>query len=209
MVRPTRRQQKRSYTTERLLSALLDTPLLRSLLSTGNGRQSPGIKMKLKQRVIVTGSIVITMVILFTIGLQINWPQPEDIKRLSSPSEAAKIKKTVEPIRSHTPTKSVNHLPPFSPPAPPNIKLPHLPDRLNWSRLGIGAWPGAPRKMLEEKLIEARRDAIKLDFNHQQKRKINLSVPPEIAELNPWGIWQSVGWKRTRSTLKKHSSLMR
>ena len=130
----------------------------------------------------MTGSICLTMIILFTIGLQIPWPQPNDAKRYTQPtSKEVEDKEKQKPVESHTPQKQE----PFVHPSPP-VKVPGLPAGLNLSDLRRGVWPLGPRKMLENKLSNEAR----MLRHHLKKNEV--SVPPEIAELNPWGIWR--GW---------------
>lgn len=129
--------------------------------------------MKLKQRVIVTGSLFLTMVSLFTIGMQLNWPAEKD--KESPPSTPdSKAPTTIKPIavQIHTPSKS--YRPPFLPPSLP----------INLTDLRIVPWPRGPRRMLDERLEGLLRS--------HRRGGLELSVPPEIAELNPWGIWR--GW---------------
>lgn len=179
--------------TQRMQHRPVDTPpfsISQQVWYRSSPAPSAESEMKLKQRVIVTGSLFVTMAALFTIGLQLNWPQPESIQRSPPPptsdSKPSNVVKTMDSIQSLTPRKS--HRPPFIPPSPP-MHLPRLPPGLNLSELRAGPWPGVPRRMLEEKLVGlAHRDL---------KVGLDLPVPPEIAELNPWGIWR--GWVEENS----------
>lgn len=153
--------------------------------------------MKLKQRVIVTGSLFLTMVLLFTIGMQLSWPEPserdKEQPRSSPPDNQPQIKPHLD---VYTPKNNESKKPSFVPPSPPlHLPRPHLPPGLNWSDLGLGPGPGgwppaAPRRMLQDqlnlKLPQLGRDI------RDSMRVDHLSVPPEIAELNPWAIWR--GW---------------
>lgn len=150
--------------------------------------------MKLKQRVIVTGSLFLTMVLLFTIGMQLSWPESsERDKEQSPPDDQPQIKPHLD---FHTPKNNESKKTSFVPPSPPlHLPRPHLPPGLNWSDLRLGLGPGgwpppAPRRMLEDrlnlKLPQLGRDI------RGSRRVDQLSVPPEIAELNPWAIWR--GW---------------
>ena len=153
--------------------------------------------MKLKQRVIVTGSLFLTMVLLFTIGMQLSWPEPSERDKEQPQSSPPDNQPQIKPrLNANTPQNNESKKPSFVPPSPP-LHLPrlHLPPGLNWSELGVrpgpGGWPPpAPRRMLQDRLN------LKLPQpGHDirgSKRVDQLSVPPEIAELNPWAIWR--GW---------------
>ena len=137
--------------------------------------------MKLKQRVIVTGSTFLTIVGLFTIGLQLNWPQPESDRQTPPPTQDNKPRITEK--------SSDSNKPPHHP--SPLRNRPSLPSGLNLTELRAGLWPGVPRRVLENALLGLPQP--------QQNRKVGLglSVPPEIEELNPWSIWR--GWVEENS----------
>ena len=122
------------------------------------------------------------MVGLFTIGLQLNWPQPESDRQ--TPSQAADNKpqitvKSSDNFQKLLSTKSPSH---------PSLlrNRPSLPSGLNFTGLRVGPWPGIPRRMLEDTLVGFPK------ARHNHEGGPSLSVPPEIAELNPWSIWR--GW---------------
>ena len=168
--------------------------------------------MKLKQRVIVTGSLFLTMVLLFTIGMHLSWPEATERDkqqpRSSSPDNQPQVKQPHFDV--HTPNSNGSKKPSFVPPSPP-LHLPHLPPGLNLSDLGLGprgggglgGWPPqpGPRRVLQDplnmklpqgggvrgKLPQGQGGGVRGNGRVDQ-----LSVPAEIAELNPWAIWR--GW---------------
>ena len=142
--------------------------------------------MKLKQRVIVTGSIFLTMVALFTIGLQLNWPQPESAKRPPPPPQDNKPQGVVKSSESRPPSSEKRER--FVAPAWP-VNVPGLPEGFNMSRLDIGRLPMGPRRVLEQKFRGVPPDLINMP--HPPRGKM-MSVPADVAELNPWAIWR--GW---------------
>lgn len=174
--------------------------------------------MKLKQRVIVTGSLFLTMVLLFTIGMQLSWPEPsERDKQQSRSSPPDNDQPQIKPrLDVHTPSKNDEpKKPSFVPPSPPlHLPRPHLPPGLNWSELGLGRGPGpgpgpglggwppqpGPRRMLEDRL-SLKLPQPGLDMRGSIKRVDQLSVPAEIAELNPWAIWR--GWVQENALYPK------
>ena len=173
--------------------------------------------MKLKQRVIVTGSLFLTMVLLFTIGMQLSWPEPGERDKeqpRSSPPDNDQLQ--IKPhLEAHAPKNNESRRPSFVPPSPP-IPLPRLrlPPGLNWSELGVGRGPadagGWPRRMLQDRLNLKLPQLDNLpnlklpergrDFK-RSKRVDELSVPAEIAELNPWAIWR--GWVEENTLFPK------
>ena len=134
----------------------------------------------------MTGSLFVTMVALFTIGMQLNWPEPVERDK-EQPRSSLDNQRQMKPLDTHTPN---NNRPSFVPPSPPlKLPRPHLPPGLNWSDLGL---PG-PRRMLEDRL----KYLPQLRRNVRSKRVDVLSVPAEISELNPWSIWR--GWVQENS----------
>ena len=157
--------------------------------------------MKLKQRVIVTGSLFLTMVLLFTIGMQLSWPEPserdKEQPRLSPPNDQPQLKPHLD---VHTPKNNESKRPSFVPRSPPlHLPRPHLPPGLNLSELGLGGdWsPPGPRRMLEDRL-----KLPQLGRNIRSSKRVDrISISPEIAELNPWAIWR--GWVQENTLYPK------
>ena len=132
------------------------------------------------------------MVGLFTIGLQLNWPQPESNRQTppQTPDNKPPITSTVKSSDNVHSNKSPSH-PSLVPPSLLKNR-PRLPSGLNLTRLRAGPWPGVPRRMLEDTFVGFPKP---VDDNH--KGGLSLSVPPEVAELNPWSIWR--GWVEENS----------
>lgn len=183
-----------------VLNARLDTPLfefrngslVKVVKNTLDKATYRSVKMKLKQRVIVMGSIFLTMVGLFTIGLQLNWPQPDNDRKTPPKTADNKPRITVKSsdnFQKLPSTKSSSH-PSLVPPSLLRNR-PRLRSGLNLTGLRAGPWPGVPRRMLEDTLVGFPK------AHHSHEGGLSLSIPPEIAELNPWSIWR--GWVEENS----------
>lgn len=159
---------------------------------------SSKLAMKLKQRVIVTGSLFLTMVLLFTIGMQLSWPDPSERDKEQSRSSPPDRQPQIKPhLDVHTPKNNESQRP--SPPL--HLPRPHLPAGLNMSELGlVGDWPPpGPRRMLKDRL---NLKLPQLGRNIRGSKRVDeLSIPAEIAELNPWAIWR--GWVQQNSLYPK------